>query len=71
NCVSTGNGAGIVTGSDPGSFGEEVVLVSNTTVTNNVQGVIAVGGAILSRGDNTVEGNQLDDGEFTGVFAAK
>lgn len=47
------------------------VRVSNSTITENDFGLFAGAGAsLLSRGNNTVEGNTTDGG-FTGVFAAK
>ena len=47
------------------------VRVSDTTVTNNATGLEhASGGVMLSRSNNTVEGNGTD-GTFTGTYAAK
>ncbi len=48
-----------------------VVRVSNSTIVNNTTGVsAALGGAMLSRGNNTIEGNNTN-GLFTGMFLAK
>ena len=48
-----------------------VVRVSNTTVTDSTgSGVASTSGQILSRGNNTVEGNATN-GIFTGTFMAK
>ncbi|HET6893404.1 MAG TPA: right-handed parallel beta-helix repeat-containing protein [Pyrinomonadaceae bacterium] len=72
NCLVSGQttASGIVAGT-LGSGGTVVVRVSNTTVTNNGSGIEAGGaGIVLSRGNNTVEGNGVD-GTFTGAFAAK
>lgn len=46
--------------------------MSNTTVVNNRVGlsVCCTGDELLSRGNNTIEGNTID-GSFTGAFAAK
>jgi hypothetical protein len=70
NCVATGNGIGIfVTGGIAG--GAAIVRVSNSTITGNGAGVRATeGGSILSRLNNTVEGNE-NNGSFTGTFQAK
>lgn len=45
--------------------------VSNTTVVNNRVGVSAGGNELLTRGNNTVEGNTYLDGSFSGTFPAK
>ena len=71
NCVAAGNGIGI--GSEGGRDAVAIVRVSNTTVTNNDRGLFSAGavlGSLLTRGNNTVEGNTTD-GSFTGAFAAK
>ena len=47
-----------------------VVRVSNTTVTDNNFGLFVNAGDILSRGNNTVEGNNTE-GSFTGTYSAK
>ena len=50
-----------------------LIRVANTTVTSNGLGVGVAGAGtthLLSRGDNTVEGNATN-GSFTGTFAAK
>lgn len=47
------------------------VRMANSTITDNGFGLItANGAALLSRGDNTVEGNSIS-GSFTGSFSAK
>jgi hypothetical protein len=70
NCVVTGNGIGIfATGGIAG--GAAIARVSNSTITGNGAGVRATeGGSILSRLNNTVEGNE-NNGSFTGTFQAK
>ena len=65
NCTIAHGNVGIFSNS-PGS----VIRVSSTTITRNVEGLKAVTGSILSRGNNTLEGNTTD-GAFTGSFAAK
>jgi len=94
NCLVTGNGAGIAASNvGSGSAGTTIISVSNTTITQNFNGIfcgidgiirvsnatitgnenglsIAGGGNVLSRGNNTVEGNGTD-GFFTGTFLAK
>jgi hypothetical protein len=69
NCVATNNGfAGIFADGSPGT---SIIRVSNTTVTNNNIGLtFNPGGSILTRGNNTVEGN-TNNGFFTGSFLAK
>lgn len=75
NCLVTGNTSGIHA---TGKSGESVVpltlvRVSNSTITNNQQGVsIGTAGSarLFSRGNNTLEGNNVD-GVFTDVFVAK
>jgi len=75
NCRVVGNVQGI---HSTGKSGDNstvwtIVRVSDTTITNNFQG-LAVGtpgsGRIFSRGNNTVEGNDID-GTFTDAFVAK
>jgi hypothetical protein len=68
-CVASGNGYGIEAVS---ATGTATVRVSNCSVTGNtVYGVSAgTNGAMLSRGNNTVEGNG-SNGTFTGFYAAK
>ena len=74
NCLVTGNGTGnahgIVSG---GGTGISIVRVSNTTVTNNQGGGLFAfpGASLLSRLNNTVEGNTPGDGSFTGTFGPK
>jgi hypothetical protein len=66
NCVAANNGiAGIFCGSN--SIGR----VSNTTVTDNLNGLFIAAGSLLSRGNNTVEGNTSSDGTFSGFYSAK
>lgn len=69
NCVATGNSfAGIFADGSPGT---SIVRVSNSTITDNNIGLTTnPGGSILTRGNNTVEGNN-NDGFFTGPFTAK
>ena len=75
NCRVVGNFQGIVSTGKSGDNATTwtLVRVSNTTVTNNGQG-LAVGtvgsGRLFSRGNNTVEGNNVD-GTFTDSFSAK
>jgi phage baseplate assembly protein gpV len=47
------------------------ISVSNTTIALNQMGIVHAGGtAVLSRGNNTLEGN-ANDGSFTWGFSAK
>jgi hypothetical protein len=56
NCIATNNGTGLYAG---GGSGSSTLRVSNATITNNsVNGVsVATNASILSRGNNTLEGN--------------
>ena len=68
-CVASGNAYGIVAASGSGTA---TVRVSNCSVTGNAYWGInpATNGSILSRGNNTVEGNTTN-GTFSGTYAAK
>jgi hypothetical protein len=74
NCLVSANLLGISSNGNVGGFPHQsIVRVSNTTITNNGQG-LAFGPfgnpALLSRGNNTVEGNGVD-GAFNGAVTAK
>ena len=72
NCVASNNGLGIVASSS--SSGAVTVRVSNSTVTHNGAGLDNVFGApglLLSRGNNTVEGNTSDTSGPIGSYTAK
>jgi hypothetical protein len=63
-CVTANNAFGVFSWSG-------TMRVSNTTITDNTAGgVSVVGGSILSRTNNTLEGNG-SNGSFTGTFSAK
>src|SRR5262249_34014112 len=63
-CTVVNSNFGI--GADSGT-----VRVSRTTVTDNATAMYAInGGLLLSRSNNTVEGNGTN-GNFTGTYAAK
>lgn len=64
-CMSAGNGTGVAVGT-AGS----TTRVSNSIVVNNTTGLAGLGGDLLSRQNNMVEGNGTD-GTFTGTIAAK
>ena len=69
NCLVVNNGTGIFSFQDSG--GTTTVRVSNTTVTDNAGfGVNNFVGQILTRSNNTVEGNGTN-GVFTGTYTAK
>ena len=63
NCVVANNNVGII------ALPDGVIRVSNTTVTDNGTGILSIG-IVLSRSNNTVEGNAVN-GTFTGTYAAK
>lgn len=68
SCLVANNRLGIFSFQNGGLT---TVRVSNTTVTDNTGvGVSSVAGQILTRGNNTVEGNS-PDGAFSGTFTAK
>ena len=67
-CVVSGNTYGIFASSTSGTA---TVRVSNCSITGNGTGISpGANGSILSRGNNTVEGNSTD-GTFSGSYAAK
>src|SRR5207248_831652 len=66
NCVAANNSTGIASTGTGGAL----TRVSNSTITNNNTGLFPLGGALLSRLNNTVEGNTTN-GNFTGTFTAK
>ena len=70
NCTANGNLYGVAATSTTGAT--STIRVSNCSITNNGTGVIlnGAGAAILSRGNNTVEGNGTN-GAFSGSFPAK
>ena len=72
NCVVSNNRIGVAAFSG-GSTGVATVRVSNSTVTDNVTGLDIFGttAVILSRGNNTVEGNQFNTTGTVGSYTAK
>jgi hypothetical protein len=71
NCVATGNKIGIMSIGNVTGRGDAIIRISNSTITNNAVGLLsAEGGGILSRGNNTVEGNR-NNGAPTGTIPAK
>ena len=61
NCMVVNNGTGLLAAAISGN-GTGTIRVSNSTITNNQRGVfVAVGGNILSRGNNTLEGMKEDE----------
>ena len=67
-CLAANNGAGLAAIDNAG--GAAVFRASNCTVTDNGGGVSASNASMLSRSNNTVEGNSAD-GAFTGTYSAK
>lgn len=69
NCLAANNAAVGIVAAGVGNGGR--VRVSNSTSTDNSQGVATFNnGQVLSRQNNTVEGNGTD-GTFTGTYSAK
>ena len=65
HCAATDNNFGVIAQSGA------VIRVSNSTITADGTGVFAVtGGAVLSRGNNTVEDNGTE-GTFDGAVTSK
>jgi hypothetical protein len=65
NCVAAGNASGIVAEGASGS-----VRISNTTATRNAVGLSSVsGGAIVSFGNNRINGNNSADGAPTSTVS--
>lgn len=74
NCLAASNsGSGVLVGTS--STGFATVRVSNSTLTDNGTGLKNLGGSdngrILSRGNNTVEGNGTDTSGTIGSYSAK
>jgi hypothetical protein len=71
NCAASNNGTGIVASS--ASTGVATVRVSNSTVTHNGTGLanLAAPAVLLSRGNNTVEGNGATTFGTIGSYTAK
>lgn len=70
NCLIAYNSDGVV--SDGRSGGSATVRISNCTITDNLLGAFASqGGVILSRGNNTIEGNGTDVVGALGTYSAK
>jgi len=56
---------------EPFSSGVVTIRVSNSTVTGNGYGIWNAGAVVLSRGNNTVEGNGLNTVGVIGAYSAK
>jgi hypothetical protein len=72
NCLASSNsGSGIFV--DTSSTGPATIRLSNSTVTNNGIGLRAIGPSshILSRGNNTVEGNTIETSGTIGAYSAR
>jgi hypothetical protein len=71
NSTVTHNATGISVLPSTTAADKTTVWVSNTTIARNNSGVVHSGGVdVLSRGNNTLEGNDTN-GDFTGGFSAK
>ncbi len=62
-CVVANNGYGLL--ANPGT-----IRASNCTITGNSTGLYFLGGSLISRGNNTVQGNTTK-GSFSGTYAAE
>lgn len=78
NCQVTGNDSNGISLFTPNVSSGAVIRVSNSTITDNnnnglvsiLNGQVTAGAGLLSRGNNTVEGNKTD-GDFDRTFGAK
>jgi hypothetical protein len=71
NSTVTHNATGVSAHPSRTPSDKTTVWVSNTTIARNNNGVVHSGGTdVLSRGNNTLEGNDTN-GDFTGGFSAK
>jgi hypothetical protein len=72
SCVASGNSTNGISATSE-SNGVTTVRVSNSTVTGNGTGLINHGSPalLLSRGNNTVEGNGTDTSSTIGSYTAK
>jgi hypothetical protein len=68
-CMVCGNGTGI--NANQQSTGVATARVSNSTVTGNVSGILNQNGVVLSRLNNTVEGNGVDVTGAISSYTAK
>ena len=70
SCVISNNA---IAGVRAGGLGQPATIrLSNSTITNNNMGIqIGSGGSVLSRSNNTVEGNPGGDGSPSGTITAK
>jgi len=73
NCVASGNSGEGVLAFNGGGTGSATIKISNSTVTNNGIGLHVMGSnaIVLSRGNNTVEGNTTSTMGTIGSFVAK
>jgi hypothetical protein len=71
SCVVSNNGSGVTAQSN--STGIATVRISNSTVTDNNTGLfnVAAPALILSRGNNTVEGNTTNTTGTIGSYTAR
>lgn len=70
NCVMAHNDTGVYSSGRNG--GSATVRISNCTIVDNATGVFAFGGGVvLSRGNNTIEGNGANVWGTLGTYAAK
>jgi hypothetical protein len=68
--VVTHNGTGVQADYHAsGGFGR--VRISNSTVTHNTTGLLDTGGMLLSRGNNSIEGNGTDVSGWLGTYPGK
>jgi hypothetical protein len=71
SCVSSNNGGSGIA-ADKTSTGVATVRVSNSTATDNQNGFfVGAGQSLLSRGNNTVEGNSVNTNGTVGSYTAK
>jgi parallel beta helix pectate lyase-like protein len=72
NGVPAGEGAGILAGSGFGGGGSGLARVAASVIVDNAAGIKQVSpGVLLSRGDNTVEGNGTDTSGAIGTYTPR
>ena len=70
NCLIANGQTGVESNSG-GRTVSVLIRISHSTITNNVVGISATLGAVLSRGNNTIEGNSTDVAGSLGTYSAR
>lgn len=70
NCLIANGQTGVESNSG-GRTASVLIRISHSTITNKVLGVNATLGAVLSRGNNTIEGNGTEVAGSLGTYSAR